>query len=97
MWWVIILALIGVGIKSHVRDHIAADRYIKLTEMRRRTIRKFCHEHMSDNDWSHLASVLKHCGFKSKDNNKLSVEQVKSEHAEMVLLDLELDTKPYLK
>ena len=51
---------------------------------------------MSDNDWSHMTSVLYHCVFKSKDNKKLNVEQVKSEHAEMVLMDLELDTESSL-
>ena len=93
MWWVIVLALVMVFIESQVRDRLDTDRYIDQTEMRRRTIRKFYREPMSDNDWSHLASVLKHCGFKSKDNKKLTAEQVKSEHADMVLLDLELNTE----
>ena len=46
---------------------------------------------MTDKDWEHMALVLKFCGCRDRKNEKLSVGQVKNEHAELVLSDLKIE------
>ena len=91
--WLIIVALLCIGLTIYCvyRERSHEIRYEDQTGLRRGTIRKLYKEPMTDKDWEHMALVLKFCGCRDRKNEELSVGQVKNEHAEMVLFDLEIE------
>ena len=65
--------------------------YKKQAALRRQIIRKMYNDQISEADWQHLATVLKTGGYKNPSGQELTVQEIKAEHAKMVLLDIQLD------
>ena len=89
-WWHTIL-VVGAFLllRGFVQNFIYERRYADQTERRRKIIGKLCEE---GDDWEHMALVLKHSGFKSEQGMDIKVDQIKAEHAAIVLLDHDLES-----
>ena len=89
-WWHYVLGVVGVlmaiGFREHVKEYRYGKRYVGQTYQRRQVIRKLC---AADDDWEHMALVLKHGGFNDEVGKEISVDQIKAEYAAMVLMDID--------
>ena len=87
------LLLVWIGTKVSMAEAKHKDAYIDQTFRRRQFIRKLYDDHLSDTDWQHMARVIQHGGFRDQKGEILTTEQIKQEHAQMVLLDLKIDSQ----
>ena len=94
MWLLaVIVASVLLITYSGYRERSHEQRYEYQTELRRGIIRKLYKEPMSDKDWEHMTLVLRYCGCRDSKNEKLGIEKIKNEHAEMVLSDLKIEVE----
>ena len=89
-WYIYPAGLLWLVVAVNMRHHGHVKRHESQTEKRRQIIRALYEE---SDDWDHMQLVLQHSGFKDPDGKEITIEQIKAEHAAMVLLDHDIQSE----